>query len=196
MTDLAAGGEPTRSQREGDEVRWAKLMVRAQGGDSAAYRTLLVELADVAEAYLRRHFGAAALLEDCVQEGLLALHRARHSYDPRRPFRPWFFTIVRHKAIDVLRRRATRASYEVMSAEPETRADEAVAAEGESVVEASRFLAGLSPPHREALILTKLEGRSISEAARAAGISSAAMKSRVHRAIRLAQKMLEGDALQ
>jgi len=196
MTDLATGGEPTRSQREGDEVRWADLMVRAQGGDSAAYRTLLGELADVAEAYLRRHFGAPPLLEDCVQECLLALHRARHSYDPRRPFRPWFFTIVRHKTIDVLRRRATRARHEVVGAEPETRADEAVAAEGESVVEVSRFLAGLSPPHREALILTKLEGRSISEAARAAGISSAAMKSRVHRAIRLAQKMLEGDALQ
>jgi RNA polymerase sigma-70 factor (ECF subfamily) len=196
MTDLAAGADPTRSQRADDEARWAELMVRAQRGDSAGYRSLLDELADVIEAYLCRHFGALPMVEDCVQECLLALHRARHSYDPRRPFRPWFFTIVRHKTVDVLRRSATRARHEVVGAEPETHADEGVAAQGESAVEASRFLAGLSPPHREALILTKLEGRSISEAARAAGVSSAAMKSRVHRAIRLAQKMLDREAPQ
>jgi RNA polymerase sigma-70 factor (ECF subfamily) len=195
MTNVDGDGDPTRSRREADEGRWAELMVRAQGGDSLAYRDLLGELGDVAEAYLRRHFGELPLVEDCVQESLLSLHRARHAYDPRRAFRPWFFTIVKHKTLDILRRRATRARYEGALAEPEARASEAVAANGDAVVEATRFLAGLSPPHREALILTKLEGRSISEAARMVGISSTAMKSRVHRAIRLAQKMLEGETL-
>lgn len=196
MTDLAAGEDPTRSQRADDEARWAALMVRAQAGDSTAYRSLLGELADVAEAYLRRHFGALPIVEDCVQEGLLALHRARHSYDPRRPFRPWFFTIVRHKTVDVLRRRARRERHELAAAELDAHAGEVDTAKGESAVEAARFLAGLSPPYREALILTKIEGRSVSEAARTVGISSAAMKSRVHRAIRMAQKMLEREAPQ
>jgi len=194
MTDRDTAEEASRPRREVDEERWAALMVRAQRGDSAAYRELLAELGNAAAAYLRRHFGELSIVEDCVQESLLSLHRARHSYDSRRPFRPWFFTIVKHKTLDFLRRRATRAQYEVSDAEPEAHAAPSTAAEGETVVEATRFLAGLSPPHREALILTKLEGHSISEAARVAGISSTAMKSRVHRAIRLTQKRLEAEA--
>jgi RNA polymerase sigma-70 factor (ECF subfamily) len=194
MTDLGVSTGLEPSQRAGDEARWADLMVRAQSGNSEAYGRLLGELGDVAESYLRRHFGESSLVEDCVQESLLSLHRARHTYDPRRPFRPWFFTIVKHRSLDMLRRRATRQRFEVAGEELEARANHTAAKKGEAAADTQRFLAELSTPHRQALILTKLEGHSISEAAKLAGISKTAMKSRVHRAIRLAQKLLERGA--
>ena len=92
-------------------------MVRSRSGDSEAYRELLTEISDVIQAYLRVRFGDPGFVEECVQESLLAVHRARASYDSRRSFRAWLFAIVRHKSIDLLRRRGTRDRYEVLDAD-------------------------------------------------------------------------------
>ena len=86
-----------------DEQRWAAWMALAHGGDHDAYRQLLGELANAIETYIRVRFGAIDSLEDCVQECLLVIHKARHTYDPVRPFRPWLFTLVRHRTIPRLR---------------------------------------------------------------------------------------------
>ena len=63
--------------------------MQAQQGDEAAYGSLLAELAGVIRGYLIGRFGPLESLDDCVQESLLALHEARHSYDGNRPFKPW-----------------------------------------------------------------------------------------------------------
>jgi RNA polymerase sigma-70 factor (ECF subfamily) len=164
-------------------------MTRAQEGDGDAYRRLLVELSTAIEAYLRRHFGGSELVEECVQEALLAVHRARHAWDPGRPFRPWLFTIVRHKAVDGLRRGARRARREV-EASPGPGGDLTAAADPGAALDAERFLRHLAPRYREPLVLTKLLGYSTREAARTLGISEAALKTRVFRAIRLARQAL------
>src|SRR5688572_26495274 len=96
-----------------DEQRWSAWMALAQRGDREAYAKLMAELADVIESFVRARFGgprASDFVEDCVQEALLALHRVRHTFDPRRPFRPWMFAVVRHKVIDLLRRSEVRRS--------------------------------------------------------------------------------------
>ncbi len=77
-------------------------MVNAQAGNESDYRQLLKELAIVIQKFLRSRFGDHHFIEDWVQEALIAVHQARHTYDPQRPFRPWLFAIVRHKAIDNL----------------------------------------------------------------------------------------------
>lgn len=176
------------TDRARDEKRWAGLMASAQAGDEDAYTRLLDALYDVIATYLGRILGQSPWIEDCVQDCLMAIHRARHSYDPRRPFRPWLFTIVRHKAIDALRRDARR---------PETLTEvEAVAPGGDSAehrLDAQRLLDLLSAPYRDALILTKIRGYSIAEAAKTAGVSAPAMKSRVHRAVRELARLVESD---
>ena len=91
--------------RSEDEARWSAWMAAAQRGDEASYAQILAELGNVIAAFLRAQFGDLELIEDCVQECLLAVHQARHTYDPARRFRPWLFAIVRHKAIDMLRAR-------------------------------------------------------------------------------------------
>ena len=45
----------------------------------------------------------AEAVEDVVQEALITVHKARHTYDPARPFGPWFYAIVHSRLIDVLR---------------------------------------------------------------------------------------------
>ena len=70
------------------------------------------------ELYFDRHAGAAfslayrivgdrALAEDVTQEAFLSIWRNRTRYDPTRgAVRAWTLGIVRHRAIDALRRRA------------------------------------------------------------------------------------------
>ncbi len=79
------------SDNQTDEARWSEWMARAQGGDRAAYEKLMTELGSVIERYVLRRFGRAGgsdFAEECVQESLLAIHGARQTYDPGRPFRP------------------------------------------------------------------------------------------------------------
>jgi RNA polymerase sigma-70 factor (ECF subfamily) len=143
------------------------------------------------EQYLRRRFGDSDFIEDCVQECLLAIHRARATFDPTRRFRPWMFAIVRHKAIDMLRRRGTRRRHEAQDAHEEKQAapttDPAVA------LQAAEVLQGLAREQRDALLMTKYQGYSLNEAARREGVSVTAMKSRVHRGIQQIKRRLAED---
>lgn len=175
---------------EDDEQRWSDLMDAAHRGDSRLYEQLLRELADVIERYIKSRFGALSFTEDCVQECLLAIHTGRHTYDPRRPFRPWFFTIVRNKTVDLLRR--SYAGEQVAT----PLAGDAWPAGGsvpEDALSAGDILGQLQPSFRSALTLTKIHGYSLAEAAERSGISTSAMKSRVSRAVRAAEILLNEE---
>src|ERR1700761_9558585 len=92
------------SARAGDTPGqyWDRMMAAAQAGDADAYKTLLAELV----LWLRRYYARRlppAMIEDAVQDVLLAVHEKRHTYDPSRPFGPWLAAIARYKWIDRLR---------------------------------------------------------------------------------------------
>ena len=181
--------------RESDESRWSALMVSAQSGNQDDYRALLQELGDVIHRFLGSRFGHHHFIEDCVQEALMAMHRARHTYDPSRPFRPWLFAIVRHKTIDILRKQRHRQSV----ADQYTR-EQAVLSQSASTPEAGNGMAEeglldrLPDQHREILVLTKIIGYSIAEASGKLGISHSAAKVRVHRAIHKLRQLMEEEA--
>ena len=173
-----------------DEQRWSDYMAAAHRGDKRLYERLLTELAPVIERYVRSRFGALTFTEDCVQECLLAIHNARHTYDPNRPFRPWFFTIVRNRTIDLLRKSWSHQAATAADLE----ASESVAVTGPlEDIEAARILDQLKPQFRNALTLTKLFGYSVNEAAERSGISESAMKSRVSRALKAAEQLLKEE---
>src|SRR6187397_2336620 len=88
-------------------------MQLAQRGDQRAYASLLVLLTGVTHQFARSRLGAVVWIDDVVQETLLAIHRARQTYDPRRPFAPWFYAIASSRLIDVLRRERRVASREI-----------------------------------------------------------------------------------
>lgn len=182
--------QSTSSRYAEDEERWSSLMASAQSGDGIAYRQLLDELSAMVERYLRVRLGGHEFLEDCVQEVLLAVHQARHTYDPRRPFRPWLFAIVRHKSTDALRRAQVRGRYLA----PEEDAPEPGAADPDAQIDSGRLLAYLPETLREAITLTKITGLSNAEAAREMNISESAVKVRVHRAVDKLRRMMETEA--
>lgn len=187
---------PITLKHESDELRWSKLMANAQTGDEADYRQLLSELTDVIYNFLCSRFGNHHFTEDCVQETLIAIHQARHTYDKHRPFRPWLFAIVRHKAIDILRKQSSRqrvtSQYKV---EQEVLSQVSQQNEADNEIIRGHLLESLSEEHRDVLVLTKIIGFSVAETAEKLSISKSLVKVRVHRAIHKLKKMMEADQL-
>jgi len=182
--------------QERDEHRWSRLMTGAQAGKESDYRQLLNELADVTDRFLRSRFGNHHFIEDCVQEALIAIHQARHTYDPKRPFRPWLFAIIRNKAIDFLRQQRTREkAVDHFQREQEVLSQPGSQNYSRGDIVEGRLLELLPEQHREVLVLTKVIGFSIAETAEKLGISESAVKVRVHRAIGKLRKLLVKDEL-
>lgn len=175
------------TQHELDEERWSRYMAAAHTGDGRLYELLLREIAAAIEGYVRRRFGRLSFTEDCVQECLLAIHMGRHTYDPRRPFRPWLFTIVRNKTIDLLRRAAAAPEHAGAQQPERYEADPA------DELAATEVLSALTPQYRDALALTKIAGYSTSQAAARIGISETAMRTRVSRALRATAALLRKE---
>ena len=175
-----------------DESRWRVLMEKAQGGDEASYRRLLREISGVAARYIgARTIGSSEIVEDCVQEVLLAVHQARHTYNPARPFRPWLFAIVRHKAFDQLRRSRNAQREVSLEVQRHDRADPGD--DMESSLVRDELLHSLAEPAREAITLTKLQGLTAAEAAERLQISESAVKVRVHRGVKQLRNLMRRE---
>jgi RNA polymerase sigma-70 factor (ECF subfamily) len=163
-------------------------MARAQAGDHEAYRALLDDVSAMLKGFLRRRLSDPEEAADVLQDILLALHRARHTYDAARPFEPWLFAIVRHTLVDHVRRRGRRARVEILSdgVLPEVAAPEA-AGSSDLLRDA---LARLPPTQREAFEMLQLDGLSVADAAARAGASPGALRVRAHRAYQAIRQRL------
>jgi len=160
------------------------LMTASLDGDGVAYHTLLKQLTGHLRAYYRNRFArighGPTEAEDLLQEVLIAVHTHRHTYDRLQPFTPWIHAIARYKFIDYLRR--TKSSFKDL---PITSVDELTAVNDAAAVESGldlqRLMSKLSSKAREVIRYVKLEGLSVSEAAKRCGMSESAVKVAVHR---------------
>ena len=165
-------------------------MVAAQRGDAASYKLLLETLLPEIRKFAVRRLRDLAAAEDVVQNVLLSLHRARHTYRPERSFEPWFWAIARNALIDALRSRRVRAVREV----PLEEALDSAEAEPERSLaispELQRALESIPAAQRQAVELVQIEGLSVSEAALRAGTTPGALKVRAHRGYRALRRLL------
>ncbi len=177
----------------------AAWMRAAQQGDGAAYARLLrAALPALRRAARARWPGTEpATIEDVVQETLLALHGARHLYDPGRPFLPFLFGVMRFRGGDVIRRaRRISARHTAIDDLGETSAALATNSDSEQASDARAVraaIARLPPGQRQALELTKLRELSLEQASAETGVSVAALKVATHRGIRTLRRLLHGS---
>jgi RNA polymerase sigma-70 factor (ECF subfamily) len=169
------------------DARRRAWMVRAQAGDQQAYRRLLEDVRDGLGGFLGRRLADPDDVADVLQETLLAVHRARHTYDPARPFGPWLLAIARHALVDHVRRASRRGAREVSE---DLLPRHAMAAEAEGSPDLGAALARLPPAQREAFEMLKLDGLSVRVAAERAGTTPGALKVRAHRAYKALQALL------
>lgn len=178
------------------------LMTRYCDGDATAFRELYAEVAPRLLGYLIKLARQRAVAEDLLQHTFLKVHRARGAYVRGADPLPWIYAIAHRTFLDEARR-GQRAVVRVGDGDelPEIAAD----LHGDSadrrnepradpaLVQATLdALAELPAAQREAVVLTKLDGRSVAEAAEIAGTTVGAMKVRAHRGYEALRKLLGG----
>jgi RNA polymerase sigma-70 factor (ECF subfamily) len=167
-------------------------------GDAGAFDQLYARVAPRLLGYLIGLIGDRPTAEDLLQQTFLKLHEARDVYVRGADPVPWLYTIAHRTCLDEVRRRG-RAKVSVTKdgtlpdpgavAEPE-----GDGAPGRSSATALAALAQLPANQREALVLTKLHGHSVAQAAQIAGTSPGAIKLRAHRAYARLRSLLKGEA--
>ena len=176
---------------DSEALEASEIMRRYCAGDQVAFHQLYTLLAPRILAYLWGLIGEKPAAEDLLQHTFLKVHEARASYVAGANPIPWIYTIAHRTCLDEMRRRkrsrvrltrdgtlAAEPAADITGAAAETRAE----SEGELATAAMAALERLPGNQREALILTKVHGRSHAEAAMITGTTPGAIKLRAHRA--------------
>lgn len=165
-------------------------------GDERAFARLFARVAPKVHAFFLRSFRDESVADELMQTTFLKVHRARASYRPELPFRPWLFTVAAHVRRDEWRRR-----YRL----PETSGEEALfAADQAAAVSAARAresaqdqfsdvlaaLAALPEMHRMIIQLHRYEGMTHAEIAEVLGSTPGAIRQHAFRAYETLRRLL------
>ena len=181
-----------------EEAHW---VMRAKAGDQAAFAALYERYERRIYGFLYRMLGDADDAADLTQETFLRAYRALDKPGMDLDVSAWLHRIAANACLDVLRRRRRlhwlpweRREHDARSSGRED--DPAGLVLGDETQRAvRRVLAGMSPRHRQALLLREYAGLSYAEIAAVMGVSPAAVKQRLFRGreeFRARYRRLEG----
>ncbi|CAM2167897.1 RNA polymerase sigma-70 factor, ECF subfamily [Paraburkholderia sacchari] len=196
--ELGAGAPSLRPEHTGRplhpaEIRLKALFVDGLEGDADAYRLFLQELTRHLRGFLRRRIPQLHDdVEDLVQEILLAVHNARHTWRSDEPLTAWVHAIARYKLMDFFRSRSRRESLN----DPLDDHTDLFATADDEPAQARRdigkLLDQLPDKQRLPIVHVKLEGRSVVEAAQLTGLSESAVKVGIHRGLKALAARIRG----
>jgi RNA polymerase sigma-70 factor (ECF subfamily) len=166
-------------------------MTRAQAGDRHAYEELLTRVTVLVRVYVRRRVGEIAWSDDVVQECLVAVHRARHTYDPARPFAPWMYAIAQNRLVDALRAQRRRLLREIDGEVLPEPARRPLQERDAMLADVRRAVSALPDNQRQVIELLKFEELSVREVAARLGMSEANVKVTAHRGYRALRRRIE-----
>ena len=181
---------------ENDE-HWESLVRQAQQGNKQAYNQFLEEVYPYIQRQVRSRMGGVLVsVDDVTQECLIGIHRSLATWHPSRKLKPWLIAIVRNKIADYFRKNMKIYKSE-LSAGMESVTNQVVSANN-TVDEASEtdsahlgaVLNSLPDEQRRAIILTKVDGMSYSDAAATEGVTEAALRKRISRGYQMILKQL------
>jgi RNA polymerase sigma-70 factor (ECF subfamily) len=172
------------------------LLNHFQQGSEDAFETLFRLHQRAVYGWILRITRDAAAAEELTIESFWRIHRARARFDPAQGFEGWARRIATRAALDWLR--ARRPTHEfaiemIVDYPAPVAADAAVIAEIRA--KTAQVFSRLPPKLRIAATLALIEELPQKEVAAALGISVAAVKLRVFRALRLLRKDLERQGI-
>ena len=177
----AASVRTDTADEEGD------LVVRVQRGDKHAFDEL-------ARRYARRAFAVAYRIlrhtqdaEDLVQDAFVGALDGIGSFDPSRPFAPWFFKIVVNRALNAVSARSTRERHVsvIQVWTPEAVEIDSDPAERSEI--RTRFESALAslPRHQRLIVeLSDVDGRSSTEIGEMMNLPRGTVRWHLHQARR------------
>lgn len=170
------------------------LMQASLAGDSRAYAQALEESARLLRPYLSKRLNQRSDVEDVLQEILISIHKARHTYDGKRPFRPWLFAIAKFRLHDFLR---THYADQLRHARELDQAEHIAASDVTESPDTYESIKGEIDrlPGKQPAILHLLhgEGHTAKEVAAKMNMTESAVKVAAHRAYKVLRGKLSGS---
>jgi RNA polymerase sigma-70 factor (ECF subfamily) len=181
MSELSGEGSTRRQDRESPELE--TLMMKYQQADRTSAELFIQILIPMLTRFFLSTPDGRHGADDLVQETLLRLHRARHTYRPPDPVLPWVFAIARHVRVDQYRKRRRIAMREE-AVEPEVLQARAAGTEPapDELPDFNTLMSFLPDSQREVLTMLKVLGMSVDEVARATSTTAGSVKQKAHRA--------------
>jgi RNA polymerase sigma-70 factor, ECF subfamily len=203
VREVNRGEQPAsnRLERENESEQDRRLILRAQGGDSGAFRLLV-------ERHQRRVFAIALGLvrdeqdaREIAQEAFLRVHKGLSQFHGGSSFFTWLYRIVTNLSIDLMRKPSRREAelhfaLEVDDAEsplvpPAADADPYdVVRRGQLSQRIQCALDALPAYHRGVILMREVEGMSYEEMAEAMQVSKGTIMSRLFHARKKLQRAL------
>jgi RNA polymerase sigma-70 factor (ECF subfamily) len=174
-----------------------QLVAKFVAGDEAAFAQLVQRYQRELFSFLQRFINEAALAEDLFQETFIQVYRSAATFDSKRRFRPWLFTIAANKARDYLRanlRRGTQsldnvAGHDEQQAtfmdlmESDTPSAPERLMDMEDAAAVRKIIARMPQMYREVLLLSYYHRFAYKEIAEMLDIPLGTVKSRLHSAL-------------
>ncbi|HEY6878944.1 MAG TPA: RNA polymerase sigma factor [Polyangiales bacterium] len=162
-----------------------ELIAKAQAGDRAALEQLLREIAPAVRRFGMHMCRNGADAQDVLQDTLMAVADHLDQYAGRASLSSWVFMLARTACARRRRGRKNQPAAgdeQLVNVETHDAGPEHTAEQRQLSALVTRALGQLSAEHREVIALRDVEGLSADETAEALGISTQAVKSRLHRA--------------
>jgi RNA polymerase sigma-70 factor, ECF subfamily len=175
-----------------EKVELEGLMRTSLEGDKVAYAALLRHTARLLRPFLARRLSFESEADDVLQEILISIHKARHTYDGKRPYKPWMYAIAEFRLRDYLRFHYAdqlRHAQDISDLEENLQNDVTEPPFSyESISGEVRKL-----PEKQAAILQLMhqEGYTSKEVAARLGMTESAVKVAAHRAYKVLRQKLQ-----
>ncbi|QEV16254.1 RNA polymerase sigma factor [Streptomyces alboniger] len=169
-----------------------QLIKAAQDGDVTSLTTVVTESQPHVRKFALSLCASPQDAEDAAQEALIILYRKIGTLRATGALASWMFRIVRNECLRQVRLLVSRS--EEVPAAPEAPAEPSAEDAVLRGLEAERVAAAVSAlprDQRQVLIMRDIQGLPGRTVARSLGLSSTAMKSRLHRARATLRRSLE-----
>ena len=203
VTEVNRGEQPAsnRLERENESEQDRRLILRAQSGDSGAFRLLV-------ERHQRRVFAIALGLvrdeqdaREIAQEAFLRVHKGLSQFHGGSSFFTWLYRIVTNLSIDLMRKPSRREAELHFALETDDGESPLLPAAADAdpfdVVRRGQLssriqdaLEQLPPYHRGVILMREVEGMSYEEMAEAMQVSKGTIMSRLFHARKKLQRAL------
>jgi RNA polymerase sigma-70 factor (ECF subfamily) len=170
-------------------IQLEALMKKAVSGDSRSYNEALKRIASILRCYVAKRINSPQEVDDVLQEILISIHKAWHTYDGERPIMPWIYSIAKFRIIDHLRKIYGSAKSITLDDLPEIEDENVTNSQSfyESIEKEIESLPGKQPA---ILKLMHFEGYTSREAAERLGMNESAVRVAAFRAYKLLRKKL------
>jgi RNA polymerase sigma-70 factor (ECF subfamily) len=169
------------------------LAVPPAGANADTFKNELIATIPHLRAFARSLCHDASQADDLAQEALAKAWKARDSFEPGTSIKAWTFMILRNQFYSEKRRSWRSTPLDAEMAENTLVANDNPSAPME-LLELRAALAKLPDDQREALILVGAGGMAYDEAAKVCGVAVGTIKSRVSRARKALETILDAGS--